>query len=68
MIYIKHKWNGPDSKVKATTNNGGLMVACLRCGCIKEYVAGKVTYFANDNVYYTSPSCDEIKKQQTDAQ
>lgn len=56
-----HKWNGSQKgQVKATSNNGGLAVSCVKCGCVLEYVAGIPTYFIDDTVYDRhAPSCDE---------
>jgi len=56
---MRHKWNGPQGRVKATANKGGFTVACINCGCVREYVAGFPTYFIDDNVYdKKAPSCD----------
>lgn len=58
MSNKRHKWNG-----KATGNGneyyGGLAVACVKCGCTKEIVNGRPTYFINDSCYDKAPKCDE---------
>lgn len=54
----RHKWSGINSRKRKTSNNGGLAVSCVKCGCVKEYVKGYATYFINDNVYYkNAPKC-----------
>lgn len=45
---------------KGTSNNGGGIADCLKCGCVKEYVKGIPTYFIDDRVYdRKAPKCDE---------
>lgn len=59
MKNTKHKWNGKSIILK-TSNHGGLVVACVKCGCVKEFVKGVPTYFINDTVYdRKAPKCDE---------
>lgn len=55
-----HKWDRPNKGRKATGNKGGLVASCLRCGCVREYVAGRVTYFLNENIYFKSPNCESL--------
>jgi len=58
---MRHKWNG---KAKGNGNDygGGLVVACKTCGCVKEIVKGRPTYFINDIVYDKSPKCVPPKR------
>lgn len=45
---------------KKTSNHGGGISQCVKCGCVKEYVKGIPTYFIDDNVYdKKAPQCDE---------
>lgn len=53
-----HKWGGKEGK-RADSNHGGRAVACVKCGCVKEYVKGLVTYFIDDTVYPVARKCDE---------
>jgi len=55
-----HRWNGNSKKAPlGTSNKGGLAVACIYCGCVKEYVNGIPTYFIDDTVYDRyAPKCD----------
>lgn len=56
----RHKWSFNLSNVKKRdSNSGGGIASCLKCGCVKEYVAGRVTYLLNDTIYFTAPKCDE---------
>lgn len=57
----KHKWsNNLKSAPKRTVNEGGGAVACVKCGCVKEYVKGIPTYFIDDTVHDRyAPKCDE---------
>lgn len=45
----RHKWDG-----KAV---GSYAVGCMVCGCVKEIIAGKATYFIKDTVYDKAPKC-----------
>ena len=56
----RHKWNGnSEAHTKQTSNKGGFAVACIKCGCVKEYVEGIPTYFIDDTVYDRyAPKCD----------
>lgn len=54
----RHKWDGPNGR-RATSNKGGLAVSCEKCGCVREYVVGKATFFMGDSVYHKSPDCKE---------
>jgi len=54
---MRHKWNGKPSG-NANDYKAGLSVACVRCECVKEIVAGKLTYFINDSVYDKAPPCE----------
>lgn len=58
MTFKCHKWSSPNTGKKATSNKGGVATSCLRCGCVREYVNGKVTYFINDTIYFQSPECN----------
>jgi len=55
----RHKWDFNLSKTKKVTgNNGGGITSCLKCGCVKEYVKGVVTYFLEDTVTCViAPKC-----------
>lgn len=54
MARKNHKWNGT---VNHKCVDGGT-VACVLCGCVKQYVKGIVTYFINDTVYdRKAPKC-----------
>lgn len=55
----RHKWNAKSNGRKATGNKGGSVEACLKCGCVREYVSGLITYFLDDNIYHKAPECDE---------
>jgi hypothetical protein len=51
----RHKWNG---KILSKRVDGG-SVFCIKCGMIKQYVAGVPTYFINDTMYYPlAPKCE----------
>jgi hypothetical protein len=52
----RHKWNG---RVIGESSGfrGGLSVACMKCGCVKEIIGGKITYFLNDSVNTKAPEC-----------
>lgn len=64
----RHKWNGNSERLpKATSNNGGMAVACLKCGCVREYVHGLATYFIDNIVYIQAPKCDERILKQKEA-
>lgn len=49
-----HKWN---REMKKLLHRDGTIAACIRCGCVKQYVNGKPTYFINDTSYDKSPNC-----------
>ena len=50
----RHKWS-VRTKSKAKDNSS---VACVKCGCIRQYVGGIPTYFINDSVYDKyAPDC-----------
>lgn len=54
----RHKWNGK-ARGNSNDNHGGLAVACVKCGCVKEFVNSRLTYFIDDTCYDTAPNCDE---------
>lgn len=56
---MRHKW---DWQIKSICVDGGCST-CIKCGMIKQYVAGKATYFLNDNVYLKAPKCKPIQSQ-----
>lgn len=51
----KHKWNGAIGYGKDNSS-----VACVKCGCVRQWVGGFPTYFINDSVYdKIAPACDQ---------
>lgn len=59
---MRHRWGGPNNASKRTSNEGGLAVACIRCGMVREYVKGIPTYFINDTVHDRyAPKCEPKK-------
>jgi len=61
----RHKWSGT-SRVKSSSEFGGLAVACKNCGCVKEFVKGQPTYFLNDSVFTKAPECLKSKENNID--
>ena len=54
----RHKWDFNLSNVrKITSNEGGGITSCLKCGCVKEYVKGVATYFLGEKVTDVAPKC-----------
>lgn len=52
---MRHKWGG-NLKTKGKDNSS---VGCIKCGCVRQYVGGIVTYFIDDTVYDRhAPPCD----------
>lgn len=45
----RHKWN-----FMAVS---GVPSACVKCGCVRERIGGKWTYFINDTVYDEAGKC-----------
>lgn len=41
MIYKRHKW-GAKASSKSLEDSS---VACVRCGCVRQYVGGIATYY-----------------------
>lgn len=59
--YKNHKWSGPNNGIKS--RDGCLVVECLRCGVIRQYVGGYPTYFIRDIVYdKIAPKCFTIQE------
>lgn len=58
MERITHKWSG---KPIGNCNDykGGLGVVCVNCGCVKEIIRGRITYFLNDTVTERAPKCKD---------
>lgn len=56
MNTVRHKWSG---KLIGSVHDfkGGAIVQCLKCGCTKERIRGKIEYFINDTYYQKSPKC-----------
>lgn len=55
----RHKWNGPSN---GKGGRDGLVVACVKCGIVKQWVLGSPTYFdpESDKVFNRyAPPCDE---------
>lgn len=55
----RHKWDG-----KAIGDSqgyrGGVGATCKKCGCVKEIIGGKMTYFIDDTLHDgKAPTCDE---------
>lgn len=51
----RHKWDG---KIIGYTADSGTS-KCIKCGCVKKYVKGVITFFRNDTVTgRLSPPCD----------
>lgn len=44
---MRHKWSG--AFISKSVDGG--TASCVRCGMVKQYVKGIVTYFLNDTVY-----------------
>ena len=59
---MRHKWDGRNDRRKTDGNHGGIAVSCVRCGMVREYVKGKVTYFLNDTVRDYAGKC-QFKKE-----
>lgn len=57
---MRHKWNGKPIG-NGDDYKGGLAVACVNCGCVKEIIGGKPTYFLKDTVYEKAPLCKPNK-------
>jgi len=51
---LKHKWNFKNNGEGGVESSS---VACIKCGCVKQYIGGKPTYFYNDSVFYKAPIC-----------
>lgn len=50
----RHSWGWtPKSKTIDISAQG-----CKKCSCVRQWVAGDVTYFINDNVYLKAPPCE----------
>lgn len=60
---MRHKWTGKPIG-NSGNYNAGLAVACVRCGCVKEIISGRVAYFQNDTVYHTAPECGHLQGSQ----
>ena len=59
ILSKRHKWCARHNGTKKTGNKGGSVEACLKCGCVREYVGGVATYFIDDTVYDRyAPPCD----------
>ncbi len=43
---MRHKWDG---KIKSKAIDSS-SVQCVKCGMIRQYIGGIVTYFLNDNM------------------
>lgn len=53
---MRHKWGSKTNKKSKDSSS----VGCVKCGCVRQYVGGIVTYFINDMVYdRIAPKCDE---------
>lgn len=61
---MRHKW-GSTTKLKSKESSS---VGCVRCGCVRQYVGGKVTYFLNDTVYDRAPKCDPVNTDKQNSQ
>lgn len=61
MKHSRHKWNGTHVGItKRDGNSGGITTACVKCGCVREYVRGFPTYFIDDRLYHKKAAkCDE---------
>jgi len=63
MKNMRHKWNGNNSFNRIRNNSDGrssMAVACVKCGCVKEYIDGIPTYFIDDVLHDgKAPPCDE---------
>lgn len=62
---MKHKWVGKATK-EASGYKGGDCARCIKCGCVKEIIHGKLTYFLNDNIYEKAPECKDNSAQGDD--
>jgi len=52
---MRHKW--ANKTISKSRDNSS--VACVKCGCIKQYIGGEPTYFIDDTIHHSAKSCDE---------
>lgn len=65
MIYKRHKWGKKVTNRRLESSS----VACVQCGCVRQYVGGIVTYFVSlGQIVYDryAPPCDSKNKKYAD--
>lgn len=56
-LSVRHRWAGK-ALGNCNDNKAGLGTSCIKCGCVKEMIANKITYFIDDTVTDYAPKCD----------
>jgi len=59
---MRHKWIGK-AIGESSGYRGGTVAVCEKCGCVKEIIGGRITYFIRDYLYDKAPKCKGLLSQ-----